>query len=227
MSVLPCLWLLVWWGRHEAAAENWLKCVKQQQESWFTSEQILKVRSVQCSSRVRHMKAQAYLQNIHSLYIENKTTNKNNHLFYSSKKKKLKVKCIFLFFFFFQITRHIIYSTLCILAFPLSIHLDLISVKIKVYRHFSPLELTQHSLWGRGTHAHQVWPGQTTYSWLTAAGWETNSVITSPQSLSDQDSGANMAATGKVQRPNSHVWLCPEIQTDTEELSSGVKTPEQ
>lgn len=123
-----------------------------------------------------YMKAQAYLQNIHSLYIENKTTNKNNHLFYSSKKKKLKVKCIFLFFFFFfQITRHIIYSTLCILAFPLSIHLDLISVKIKVYRHFSPLELTQHSLWGRGTHAHQVWPGQTTYSWLTAAGWETNS----------------------------------------------------
>lgn len=63
-----------------------------------------KVHSIQCSSRVLHMKAQAYLHNIeiyiYRLYIENNTTNKNNHLFYSSKKEETKREiCIFTSFF--------------------------------------------------------------------------------------------------------------------------------
>lgn len=49
------------------------------------------------------MKAQAYLQNIdiyiYSLYIENKTTNKNNHLFYSSKKEETKREMYIYIFF--------------------------------------------------------------------------------------------------------------------------------
>ena len=62
-------------------------------------------------------------RDIYSLYIENKTTNKNNHLFYSSKKKKLK-RNMYIYICFFQITRHIIYSTLRILSHSLSILLD-------------------------------------------------------------------------------------------------------
>lgn len=64
---------------------SWISCAikKERSRFCFTFEQILKVCSIQCSSRVLHMKAQAYIQNrdLYSLYIENKTTNKNNHLF--------------------------------------------------------------------------------------------------------------------------------------------------
>lgn len=116
-------------------------------------------------------------RDIYSLYIENKTTNKNNHLFYSSKKEETKRE-ICIFTSFFQITRHIIYGTLRI-SHSWSILLDLISVKIKVYRHLSPRSLTHSLLRGRATHTHThgVWPGWTncmadTLLPLAAAGWK-------------------------------------------------------
>lgn len=131
---------------------------------------------------------------------------------------------MYIYIFFFQITRHIIYSTLRIFAFPfLSILLDLISMKIEVYRHLSPPSLT-HSLLEAEPHTYThmesgqvgltAWPPGCCH-WQLLAG---NMKTASPHSFSDQDGGANMAATEKSAKAKLLcVWLClrfkEQIQT--------------
>lgn len=137
---------------------------------------------------------------------------------------------MYIYTFFFQITRHVIYSTLHILAFPFFKHFPWFNLceDQSVYRHLTPPSLTQFTE-GRATPTHtnthtRVWPGwtncmaatllpQTHSCWLEV--W--NSVITSAHSFSDQDGGADMAATEKKCKGQTVVRVAlPQSQsTDT------------
>lgn len=76
-------------------------------------------------------------RDIYSLYIENKTTNKNNHLFYSSKKEETNREiCIFTSFSSNNKAYYIVHCTYS-LSHSLRILLDVISVKIQQYWHLS------------------------------------------------------------------------------------------
>lgn len=131
---------------------------------------------------------------------------------------------MYIYISFFQITRHIIYGTLRILAFPFFKYSSWFNLWRSKYRHFSPpsthslLEAEPHTHTSAHTHTHTAQSDWTNCMATTGCCRLEilKSIITLSHSFSEQDGVANMTATEKVQRPNCCVWFCLKIQrTDT------------
>lgn len=145
---------------------------------------------------------------------------------------------IYIFFFSNNKAYYIVHCTY-LLSHSLSI-LDLISVKIKVYRHLSPPSLTHSLLEAEPhTHTHRVRPPRCCHWQLLAGNMKQHHHIATFIQCS-----AGTGAPGRTVEPtwlplksaktNSYVWLCLEFRVEhiqkkkkKKTFSSWVKTSEQ